>query len=469
MPSPQLTLLSAGDCARLHAATLTVLEQVGVDVLQDERALQLYAEAGARVEGRRVFLRPAHVEAALASAPAEWTLRPRGGGSQPLVLRAGKSYFGNGQGCPYLLDPITHERRPPGLVDLEELAALVERLPHLDFVMMLVSCEDSPPEQRDLAHAAALLRGTRKTLVLTPMDGRCVPGILRMAEICGERDSFAVLAMPGPPLRHDAGGLSKIVACAEAQVPLICGPAPSAGSTAPRSVPAAVVVANAEVLSALVLHQHVRPGAPFVYGAGGGATDMRNAGDPYTTPDLHLALQAGCDLARHYGLPSYSYVGISVSKALDQQWSGESALTTVLGGLSRATLLHGFGGLENGMSAACEALVLGDELAGCVKAFLRDVPLDDHALALGEIAAAGPGGNHLGSSYAHRHNRELRSSDLFDDAGHERWVPQGAFTLLDRVRARVARLRAEPRAFALSRTQLAALDGVVTGVFALQS
>ena len=463
-PGAQLTLLGPAGCRRLHEATLTVLEHVGVDVLQDDDALRLYAEAGARVEGDRVFLRPGLVEAALAGAPSEWTLRPRGGDARPLVLRAGETYFGNGQGCPYVRDPDTHVRRPPGFDDLEELAALLERLPHVDFVMMVVSSEEAPPEQRDLAHAAALLRGTRKPLVLTPMDGRCVPGIVRMAEACGEQDSVAVLAMPGPPLRHDAGGLSKVVACAEAQVPLICGPAPSAGSTAPRSVPATVVVANAEVLSALVLHQYVRPGAPFVYGAGGGATDMRNAGDPYTTPDLHLALQAGCDLARHYGLPSYSYAGISVSKALDQQWSAEAALTMALGGLSRATLLHGFGGLENGMSAAYEALVLGDELAGYVKAFLREVPLDDHALALEEIAAAGPGGNHLGTRYTRRHHREFWSSELFDDAGHGRWVAQGSLTLLDRVRARVARLRAEPRAFTLSGEQLAALDGVVTGV-----
>jgi trimethylamine---corrinoid protein Co-methyltransferase len=469
MPGATLTLLSPSDCTRLHEATLTVLEHVGVDVLQDELALRLYAEAGARVDGTRVFLRPALVETALAGAPGTWTLRPRGGDLQPLVLRAGETYFGNGQGCPFLRDPDTHERRPARLSDLEQLAGLAERLPHLDFVMMLVSSEDAAPEQCDLAHAAALLRGTRKPLVLTPMDGRCISGIVRMAEVCGERDSVAVLAMPGPPLRHDAGGLSKVVACAEALVPLICGPAPSAGSTAPRSVPAAVVVANAEVLSALVLHQHVRPGAPFVYGAGGSATDMRNGGDPYTTPDLHLALQAGCDLARHYGLPSYSYAGISVAKVLDQQWTAEAALTTALGGLSRATLLHGFGGLENGMSAAFEALVLGDELAGYLKAFLRDVPLGDHALALEEIAAAGPGGNHLGSRYTRSHYREFWSSQLFDDAGHERWVAEGSLTLLDRVRARVARLRAEPRAFALSPGQLTALDAVLAGASEQQS
>lgn len=461
MSAPTLKLLSPDDCACLHEATLTVLADVGVDVLQHEEALTLFADAGARVEGRRVYLGRELVEAALRSAPGEWTVRARGGDLPPLVLRSGSVYFGNGQGCPYVRDADTHQRRPARLTDLEEMAALCERLPHVDFVMMVVSCEDASPGTRDLEHAAALFKGTRKPLILTPMDGDCVAAIRRMAGLCGEQDSFAVLAMPGPPLRHDAGGLSKVVACAQSQVPLICGPAPSAGSTAPRSIPATVVVANAEVLSALVLHQHVRPGAPFVYGAGGGATDMRSAADPYTTPDLHLALQAGCDLARYYGLPSYSYAGISVSKALDQQWSAEVALTTMLGGLSRATLLHGFGGLENGMSAACEALVLGDELAGFAGTFLRGVRPDDIALALEEIAAAGPGGDHLATKSTRRHSRESWASELSDASSFERRRAGGSETLLDRVRARTARLRAEPRAFGLSPRQLAGLDEIV--------
>jgi trimethylamine--corrinoid protein Co-methyltransferase len=461
MPTPILSLLGPDECARLHEATLTVLADVGVEILQEERSLRLYEAAGAQVDGRRVRLGRDLVEAALESAPREWTLRRRGGDGRPLVLRDGCVYLGNGQGCPYVHDPDAHQRRPAHLADLEAMAVLCEHLPNLDFVMMMVSAEDAPRGARDLAHAAALLRGTRKPLVLSPMDGGGLAAICRMAEVCGERDSFAVLAMPGPPLRHDAGALSKIVACAASEVPLVCAPAPSAGSTAPRSVPATVVVANAEVLSALVLHQHVRPGAPFVYGAGGGATDMRTAGDPYTAPDLYLALQAGCDLARFYRLPSYSYVGISVSKALDGQWSAETALTTMAGALARATLLHGFGGLDNGMEAAYEAIVLGDELAGYAKAFLREVPLDDCALALDEIAAAGPGGNHLGAEYIRRRYRESWTSELFDHAGFERWSADGSLTLLDRVRAKVARLRSEPRTFELSAGQVAELAAIV--------
>jgi len=71
-----------------------------------------------------------------------------------------------------------------------------------------------------------------------------------------------------PPLLFDEDGASKVIACAELDVPLIWAPAPNAGTTAPASIPAVIVVANAEVLAGLVLSQAVKPGAPFVWGVG---------------------------------------------------------------------------------------------------------------------------------------------------------------------------------------------------------
>ena len=326
-----------------------------------------------------------------------------------------------------MCDPDTHERRRAVLADIEGMAALAEKLRHMDFAMTMASPEDVDPAVDDVAHVAALLKGTRKPLLLTPINGRRLARIREMAAVCGEAESIVVYAMPSPPLQHDAEALSKVIGCAELQIPLIYAPAPQAGTTAPRSVTATVLVANAEVLSGLVLHQHVRPGAPFVYGAGGGAMDMRTMnGDPYTLPEAVLALQACCDLARFYGLPSFSYAGNSESKTLDEQWAAESALTTMLGALSRATLLHDVGYLEDGMQSSYESIVLGDELAGYARAFMREVPVDEYSLALDEIRAAGPGGNHLSTKYTRRHYREFWTSELFDDTGFERWTGEGA-------------------------------------------
>ena len=467
MPSPILTLWSSDDCRRLHESTMTLLADTGVEILQDERSLGLYRGLGARVEGTRVRLDPGLVDAALASAPREWTLKPRGGDTEPLVLRDGNVYFGTGSDCLYIADPDTLLRRRTRIADVEGLAALCERLPSMDFVMTMGSPEDVPWEIDDLAHVAAMLKGTRKPLLLTPINGKRLSLIQEMAALCGEKDSFAVYAMPSPPLQHDAEALSKVIACAELQIPLIYAPAPCAGTTSPRSVTATVLVANAEVLSGLVLHQYVRPGAPFVYGAGGGAMDMRTMnGDPYTAPEACLALQACTDLSRFYGLPSFSYAGNSESKVLDEQWSAESALTMLLGALSRATLLHDIGYLEDGMQSSYESIVLGNELVRYARAFLREVPLDDHSLALEEIATAGPGGHHLGTRYTRRHYRAFWTSDLFDNTGHDRWSAAGEQTLGDRVRAEVQRLRSEERSFMLTAAQTGELDAIMAAELA---
>jgi trimethylamine--corrinoid protein Co-methyltransferase len=212
-----------------------------------------------------------------------------------------------------------------------------------------------------------------------------------------------------------------------------------------------------------VLHQHVNRGAPFVYGVGAGAMDMRTMTDPYVSPDALLAQQVGTDMARYYGLPSFSYAGMSDSKVLDEQWSAEAALSMAYGSLSRATLLHDVGYLESGLQSSYESIVLGDELVGYARQFMRDVPVDDYALALDEIRAAGPGGNHLGTKYTRRHHREFWTPALLDHNVHDRWAAEGATSLGRRVRTRLAGLLGAERPFRLTADQDARLEQSLAG------
>jgi len=447
MTNSLLRVWDAETCRRVHGATLTVLSETGVLVRYDE-GLSLFAGLGAKVDGERVRIGAELVEAALAAAPGRWELRSRGEDG-PIELRDGPSYFGTGSDCLYTRDLQTGERRRVRLADVESMAALCEKLPQIDFVMSMGLPEDVPQAVDDLAPVAAMLRATRKPLLVAPRNGDVLGYIVEMAAACGEAGSFGIYAMPSPPLMHDRDALTKVIRCAELEVPLVYAPAPNMGATAPRSVAAGVVVANAEVLSGLVLHQHVRPGAPFVYGVGVGAMDMSTAIDAYATPESFLAQHLGCELASHYGLPSFNYAACSDSKCLDEQWSLEAAFTSLLGGLSGATLLHDVGYLETGLQSSHESIVLGDELIRWVRAFQREVAIDDDALALSEIAAAGPGGNHLASKYTRRHLRDFWHTTLIDHSVHDRWEAAGSPTLGQRLRERTLELVAQPRAFAL--------------------
>jgi trimethylamine---corrinoid protein Co-methyltransferase len=458
-----LSVWDGDACRKVHEATLTVLDEIGVEVHWPE-GLQLFRELGARVQDTRVRLSANQVQRALASAPRTWPLKWRGEGT--LDLADGNSYYGTGSDCLYVRDPDTDARRRVRLADVESMAALAEKLTNIDFVMSMGLPEDVPHAVDDLAPVAAMLRGTRKPLLVAPRDGHVVARIREMCAVAGEAESFGIYAMPSPPLMFDEDGASKVIACAELDVPLIWAPAPNAGTTAPASVVACVVLGNAETLGGLVLHQLVKPGAPFVWGAGVGALNMRTMVDAYSTAACFQGHQAQTDLARWYNLPSFAYAGHSDSKTLDQQWSAEAAITGILGALSRATLLHDVGYLESGLQSSYESIVFGDHVVSYARAFMGALAVTDETIALDEIMAVGPGGNHLARPYTRRHFRELWQSELFDSSVFDRWQAGGAQTLLDRVRARVAALRAEPRAFELDATVAERLASILAEVAA---
>ena len=108
--------------------------------------------------------------------------------------------------------------------------------------------------------------------------------------------------------------------------------------------------------------------------------------------------------------------------------------------------------------------MFGDHLLGWAKAFMAPLPVDDEALALDEIKAVGPGGNHLARPYTRKHFRQIWQSDLFDTTRHDAWQADGAKTLLDRLQARVAELRSEPRAFELPDDVRTGLDAILADV-----
>jgi trimethylamine--corrinoid protein Co-methyltransferase len=458
-----LTVWDDDACRRVHQASLTLLERTGVE-MKDDRARELCATAGASVEGRRVRLPAALVEDAVASAPRSWTLRPRGGETAPLELRDGAGYFGSGPDCLYVTDPETGRRRRAVLADVEAAARVAEALPNVDFVMSMALPDDVANELVDVVQFGAMVRGTRKPIVVSsPFGGETLGTMHQMAAAAGEAGSFACLAMSSPPLMLDDVCCSKALACAELDIPLVLAPSVSAGAQGPASLTACVAIANAEVLAGLVVHQLGKAGAPFVMGVGTGVMNMQSAVEVYNSPGVFLGNQAQLDLIRWYGLPSWHYAGHSDSKALDEQWALEVGIATIMGALSRATLLHDVGYLESGLQSALEGLVLGDEVAGYARALLAELPVDDEALALTEVEAVGPGGNHLGTKMTRRHFRDFWRASLIDQTTYDRWSAAGGLTLLERVRARLAEIRATGPAFALDDETQTALDRLSSG------
>ena len=450
-------------CARVHRASVALLVRTGVE-MKDDRARELCAAAGAAVDGRRVRLPAGLVDDALASAPRTWTLRPRRGETAPLELRDGAGYVGSGPDCLYVSDPETGTRRRALLADVEAAARVAEALPNVDFAMSMALPDDVANEVVDVVQFGAMLRGTRKPIVVSsPFGGETLYTMHEMAAACGEAGSFACLAMSSPPLQLDDVCCSKALACADLDVPLVLAPSVSAGAQGPASLSACVAVANAEVLAGLVVNQLGKAGAPFVMGVGTGVMNMQYAVEVYNSPGVFLGNQAHLDLIRWYGLPSWHYAGHSDSKLLDEQWALEVGIATIMGALSRATLLHDVGYLESGLQSALEGLVLGDEVAAYARALLAELPVDDEALALAEVEAVGPGGNHLGTRMTRQSFRDFWRASLIDQSTYDRWFAAGSQTLLERVRARLAEILSAGPAFSLDQVTLRTLERLASG------
>ena len=430
-------------CRAVHAATVEVLGTTGVDVRHEE-ARALLAAAGAAVDGERVRIPGRLVDDALEATPREVIVGSRGE-APGLRLAAGEAYYGTGSDCIYVLGPGSRDRRPGTLADVEEMAALQERLTNIDFVLSMVHPHEVPADRAPLAQFAAMLRATAKPLIMVPEDASHLERFAAMAEACGARDSWLLYAMPTPPLQHGLSSADRLVRAARLGVPLVYCSALLQGATAPSSPAAMLALSNAEVLSGLVIAQLARSGAPFVYGTTQGWMDPRSGQIVYCGPEEMAVQQASADLARHYGLPSFGTGGCSDAALLDEQWVAEAALTLLTATHAGVTLLHDLGYVASGTASSYESMVLLDELVGWVKAYVAGVTIDDEALAVAEIADVGPGGNHLARRHSRRQLRDFFRPSLLSRQPYDAWLGAGGRSLLDRVAERTAELRASVR------------------------
>jgi trimethylamine--corrinoid protein Co-methyltransferase len=162
----------------------------------------------------------------------------------------------------------------------------------------------------------------------------------------------------------------------------------------------------------------------------------------------------GCGRANGFGW-------CSDSPQLDEQWAFETGMTLLTAAQSGVTLLHDIGYVASGTGSSYETMVVGDELVGWVKAYLNGVTIDEETLAVAEIAAAGPGGTHLGRKYSRQHLREFFRPRLIGQDSFESWQSAGAPSLLDRAAERTRDLRAAERAYRPAADALRALDRIV--------
>lgn len=443
--SPGIRVLSQDQLERIHQATLEVLRRTGVEVAVDE-VRDLLSSAGCWVDGSRVRI-PAHlIDWALQTAPSRVVLCDRDGNAA-VELEGRKGYYGTGSDTPYVLDLDSGERRQAVLQDVANVAHLVDALEHMDFLMCMGIASDVTGDLSDLYHFRAMVENTTKPIVYTAWSRPNLEDIIAMAEaVMGGEEALrrnpncALYSEPISPLTHARESCEKLLFIAGKGLPVVYTPGMMTGASAPVTLAGALVQANAELLSGLLICQLVRQGAPMIYGGGLLSMDMSSGLISYAAPEFMLGMMALSEMGQHYRLPVFSFAGCSDSKIFDQQAGAEGAMWMLLSALSGGNLIHDVGYVESGLTTSYELLVAMDEVAGMVKRILRGVPVEDEMIGLDVIDAVGPGGHYLEQRHTLRHFRNNWFPKLMHRGSRAAWEEAGRKTLGARAAERARQL-----------------------------
>jgi trimethylamine--corrinoid protein Co-methyltransferase len=191
----------------------------------------------------------------------------------------------------------------------------------------------------------------------------------------------------------------------EAGIPVAIMSMPTMGTTSPATYAGALIVGDAEVISATVLMQLANPGAPVFHSILHAWADPRTAA--YVGYPLDSRVRyAAVEMAHHWGMPSLGGAFGTESPALaDWRSAAEVASDPLLVGLAGAEIVTGIGLRDTYTLLYPEAIILDDDLYQRARYSLLEMEVSPETLALDVIEKVKPGGHFLSQKHTRKHMR----------------------------------------------------------------
>lgn len=427
---PRIGSAPAAEVEAIHEASLRVLAEVGV-AFPDAGARALLADAGAAVDAEtgRVRIPPRLVEEALAAAPRDVLLAGRDPARDVRCDGADVHLTLDGTGA-YTLDHRTGERRPSTMQDLADATLVADAAEEVGVVWNIVSAADAPPTTQVLDELAACVTHTGKHVQGEVQRAEEVPYVLEILAAVAEggrwdaeRPFFSIVYCPVPPLQHEPEMLGAGLALARAGVPLCVYSMGLTGATAPVTLAGAVMQANAEILSSIVLFQLARPGVGCIYVADTGVLDMRSGAYAAAAPESVLVTQAMVGLARRYDLPVMATGLTGDANEFSMMSGAEAGMTALTSALLDPDLLCGAGMHDGAQMLSLPKILLDCELFRQCRRVRAGFAVDDERLLEDLVARVGPGGHYLRARETREHLRrgELLAPRLLQREPFEAW------------------------------------------------
>ena len=434
-PYPPLEILSEEQVEAIHAASMRVLEEIGIE-LMSPRARRLFKAAGAEVEDPPGIVRVDRglLAELLASAPSSFTITGRNPDKR-LVFGGNHMAFGLVAGPPSVHDRV-RGRRNGNLGDYEDFIRLAHYFNAIHIIgNQVVAPVELPANSRHLDTYNANLSYSDLSFHCSAIGaGRALDGV-RMMAICRGMTLDEMRSDPGvctiisvnSPRRFDEAMADGLIAMSEHGQAVAVTPFTLMGAMTPVTLAAGLAQQNAEALFGVALTQLARPGAPVFYGSYTSNVDMRSGSPAFGTPENTKANVASGQLARRYRLP-YRASPTNASTSADGQSVYETEMALWGCTLGHANLhYHAAGWLEGGLCASYEKFVLDVEMLQHMMEFLEPIRVDEEELAFDAMAGVPTGGHFFGephtmARYEHAFYRPLVS----DWQNYESWEAGGA-------------------------------------------
>jgi len=429
------TLLTQPQVERTHAASLEILENVGL-LVRNDNARTIFKQHGCDVDTGTNIVKfpPAIVENYRVMLPPTFTFYGRDSKYDRTLPKDGPVIV-TGSSAPDIIDPLTGHQRRARSDDIARIAHLIQELPAYDVFSISTLADDAPPGQFTLARLYPSLKHCLKPIRSTTRDMDDAAAVTQLLyTLAGSEEAYRQRPFVThhycpvvSPLTMDQHSTEAVIFFSKAGLPVYPSIVPNAGLTSPMSMAGTLVQGNAEFLAISVLMQMVREGTSTIYATLPTVADMRTGAYASGGIECGMLHMAFAQMARFYNVPCGGYIGLSNSKLNDAQSGYETGMSTVAGVLAGTDMLN-MGGLLDALKVFDFAkAAIDDEIAQMLKRLMRGITFNEEELALQVIAQIKPGGSFMMSPHtARRMKTEALLPRLADREAREIWEKKGS-------------------------------------------
>ncbi len=439
--------LTQPEMERIHHTVLDLMEQVGfADPIPSMIDIVTNAGGHLREDGRLCFPR-ALVEDVLARAPRKFVM-PGQTPEHDMEVGGQRVHTGTGGASPNILDFESGRYRRAVLVDLYDIARLVDTLDNIHYYWRSVIPTDMPTGlDVDLNTSYACMVGTNKHIGVSYVQGDNLRAAVEMFDMrLGGEGTFRKRPFCSiscchvvPPMCFAQESCDALEAAVRAGMPVTLLSAAQTGATAPAALVGTIVQAIAECLAGLVFSVLIDPNCRANLGTWPFVADLRTGAMTGGSAEQAL-LVAGCaQMAGFYDLPGSVAAGMTDSKVPDAQSGAEKGYTVALAAQAGSSLImESAGMMASLLGASFESYVIDNDILGAVQRTVRGIEVTEETLSFDVIKNVVEGEGHfLGQDQT----ISRMESDFFYPAIGDRlmpaeWEDQGATDIWTRAKAR---------------------------------